>query len=51
MVYNIMPTSFNYKDSLEGKIYPLEIQNIPLRKLEINPSDYRMIERFIFQKQ
>lgn len=51
MIYFVAPTSFNYKDSEEGKVYAIDMQQIPAKKKEINPSDYRMLERVLFENQ
>jgi len=50
-IYHVVPISFNYKDSKEGHVLKITIPRIPHRKDEINPSDYRMLERFLIQKQ
>jgi len=50
-IYHVLPTSFAFRDSYEGTLHAIKIADIPSLKQEINASDYRMIERAVFQKQ
>lgn len=50
-VYHVLPASFAFRDSHEGTLHATKIADIPSLKQEINASDYRMLERVLFQKQ
>jgi len=50
-LYHIPTDSLECRGSDEGDIHILSRQEILSRKREINPSDYRMLERVLFQGQ
>ncbi len=50
-IYHLLPTSFAFRDSHEGTLHAIRLADIPTQKSEINASDYRMIERAVFQQQ
>ncbi len=50
-LYHIPVDSLECRGSDEGEIHILSHEEILSRKREINPSDYRMLERVLFQGQ
>lgn len=50
-IYRVTPDSFDYRDSEEGAVFALSVPEIRDRRAEINPSDYRMIERVCFNRE
>ena len=50
-IYYVTPISFDYRDSKEGEVLHLNKDDLILNKDRINPSDYRMLERVLFNNQ
>ena len=50
-IYRIMPRAGEIRDSPEGRIVPVAPNSIASMRGAINPSDYRMIERVVFNKE